>query len=272
MLRWRLADAEGFVADLRRQQVSAALERWAVRCVCGAAWADAEEALDDHAAAPWGGLVARCKGAGVGFDEYVELSPLEEGALGRVASQQLREALPELWLDPLGAARPDATYEALDLAFGRAYELLAQGHREAGRVDIAANLEEADCGSSPDEWEALLSATQSAAELRPLAELLCPTSGAAELVPLDYEHITQGDLIDELESWVRRHLPALQGRRWERAELEAGLLIWIDPERALRTPWRTATERFITDRWTSRAVRYVALRRRAALAGHKASG
>ena len=265
-LRWRLAETSSALGRLRQGQIAHELERWLIRSVCGDSWADAEGALGAQMISPWEALIDQCHRLKVGFDERVELSPEEEAALGRIAVEQLRASCPGLWLDALGAARPEALYETLDMSFGRAYELLADAQRAAGRFWAAWRIEEGDPGSAPEDWDQALTQAQLAAQMTALAELVYPTSGGVELLQLDYAHLNFDELVDELAGWRRRHKAGLQGRAWERDELEAGLALWLAPERTLRTPWRTASERLITDRSTSRAIRYAALRRRSALA------
>ena len=266
MLRWRLADAVGPIADIRRRQLALELERWLVRSVCGGAWADAEDSIDSQHSSLWEGFVVRCKNAAVGYDGYVELSRTEEVEFRHIAAQQLQISVPDLWLDALGALRSEDIYDRLDSAFLRAYEILAEHHRVAGRTVRADKVEAADPGSAPEYWDEVLLKAQSSVELRTLADLVYPTTGGDELVVLDYARTSLDDLADELAGWRRRHEAALQGRPWARDEIEAALSLWLDPERVPYTPWRTASDRFIADRWTSRAVRYVALRRRASLA------
>ena len=265
MFRWGLADTVGLVADLRRRQITLELEKLVVRVICGDNWADIENIILERLCSPWECLVGCCLEANVGYDSYIELNQAEETRLGQIAIQQLQATVPDLWVDPLGTERSGDTYDALDTAFAHAYELLASELKKEGRIDRAELAEQGDPGSAPSQWDEVLFTAQSLAELQDLVDLVYPTTGGDELASLDYGLMNLENLLDEIDEWVRRHNGALQGRRWSRDELEAALCLWLDPEKALRTPWRTATERFITDRWTSRAVRYVALRRRISL-------
>ena len=272
MLRWRLADAVGPIADLRRRQIAARLEQWLVRSVCGARWADAEASVSAQHSSIWEGFVARCKSADVGYDGYVNLSLTEDVEFRQFAAEQLQISIPNLWVDTLDALRADDIYDRLDSAFLRAYEILADRHRAAGRLERANEVQAADPGSVSEDWDEVLIDARSSGELRILSDLVYPTTGGDELVVLDYARMSLDDLVDELADWGRRNEAALQGRPWTRHELDAALSLWLDPERVPRTPWRTASDRFITDRWTSRAVRYAALRRRASLVYHTVVG
>ncbi len=266
MLRWCLSGSDGIVADLRRRQIAAELEAWTVELTCGSAWIREESRLVRVSESAWELLVRRCEAEAVGFDTYVELDREDTFMLGRLVVQQLQFAAPDLWIRPFGATRTGELYEQLDLAFLRAYELLARSHREAGRRERAERAADADPGNAPEEWDQVIDATRAQAELHRLADLLIPTAGGDELLPLDYTEMGPDDLVEEVVAWAKRHRRAMQGRLWEPEEVRGLLLLWLDPSAATRAAWRAGCERYTTDRWTSRAVRYAVLRRRSALA------
>lgn len=266
LLRWRLSEGENLIAEIRRKQIALELERWMVRVLCGDKWANLEEQRRRYSAPTiWESLIEQCRQEKVGFDTDISISKVDEEVIGRYAEKELQESVPDLWLHMSAGEVPGSYYEELDLAFGRAYEVLAANHRSAGRVYIGEELEDADPGYDAEDWDKVLFEAQKASLLHEFAELIIPTDGAEELVNLDYGQMHLEDLINEVQFWRGNYQAALQGKNWSRDEIDACLSIWLHPVRVIKTPWRSACERFATDRWTCRAIRYVALRREAAL-------
>lgn len=162
----------------------------------------------------------------------------------------------------IGWAGEGDLYELLDKQLNEALEESSWRCSLMGDHEGARALEEPDAGNTGEKWEVLfrrmrilLGRNRAHDELR---HLLQPVSGVAELAELPYEELTQDQLIQELNTWRLRHTAALQGRRWERSEIELIVMLWLNPEGAARAA--SLPERAIADRAMARAIRYAVLR------------
>lgn len=261
-LRWSLADGTSVLAEIRRRQVAARLDKWFAGVVCGERWAAAERDASVVPPEPHEIFLDVCKQEGIGFYEPIVLEGLEVGELRALLGLQLRGLLDDVW----GRALPDdAAVPPLDDAFVEAYETLAARARHRGDYDRAHALQEADPFSEPAEWLRVLRLSKRVLERHELAALITPTDAAPALATLDYGAMGTNELVDEVRGWVRRHL-GTRGRAWSEEDVSAAVLLWVEPGSAIRRPWRASLDRMLADRAVSRALRYVALRRRTALA------
>src|SRR5262249_35979917 len=135
-----------------------------------------------------------------------------------------------------------------------------------GDLETAEALVDADLGNGPDKWDPVLDQVSERAELRPLVELLLPTDAAERLNAIDIASLSIDDISDELASWVSTSAmqKALAGASPKREVLKAIYALWAEPELALTMDWRGSLDTLIAERIVARAVRYVALRARAA--------
>jgi hypothetical protein len=275
-LSWRLSTTDDPVAEVRRQQVYTALECCLIKVFCGSQWLKHE--LDIRALAaqdPWTALLLECERDGElfscifyndqGEERPIRLSSQERRELLEYLRARMVEKLPDLWQRFEGEGPVDHDLaEALDGLFLAGYEELARRAKATHHEDRAAELGEVDPSSDPATWMRHLQRAKEHSHLLGLSDLLCPTSAASELIRLDYGRMSTADVVEELAGWVKRHRAALQGRRWEDDEIEAAVSLWLDPTGAVQGGWQVPLERLTTDRWTARAVRYAALRHRAA--------
>lgn len=267
-LRWALAETRTLVGELRRRQVTARLDAWIAELCCGETWAAHEAAAPSQD--PWALLLDVCDETGLGRDAYVELSRERAIQVTRLAVSEIRLSLPELWArvgPPSDLAPQD--YEALDLACERAYRLFAEQCRQRGKRELAEELEDADPGNGPDEWNAALAGVIERAELRPLAEQLLPTDTAHRLMSLDVSSMSVDDVGEELRSWARAPATgkALAGASPTLESLKAIYALWVEPNVAVTMDWRGALDTLIAERPVARAVRYLALRARVSRRG-----
>lgn len=269
--RWVLAESASAIANVRRHQVAAQLDSWLVEIVCGESWAQQETLLNASFADPWMLLSDELHDTGLGRDEYVGLSSQrDESERIRLAVAEIRRTYPELWMHIDSPSSPNdhgtlleaSTYEILDQACERAYLQLAEGYRDAGRIEKANALEDADPGAAEDEWDRVLERVKARSELRELGELLLPTDKAQQLITLDLEFMPLADIVEELRRWTSGS--AFFGRLPDDAVLETLLALWIAPETAVVRNWRSALDHLLVERPLARAARYLALRARGA--------
>ncbi len=260
-LRWSLAETRSALGDIYRGQVTARIEEWIVELCCGSEWAQTEKELPRIG--EWSLLEQVCQEMSLGGDGYVELTPEQSREIRRFAVGNIRCSLPALWarVGP-PSDLDDVDYEALDLAFAKAYETLAERCRARGQNEVADSLEDADPGESPDQWIAAFANVRDRVELRALAEMLLPSNSAARLMALEVSQMTVDDVVEELFDWASSARKAFAGERPTREMLKACYALWIEPDLALALDWRTALDSLLVERSVARATRYLALRAR----------
>ena len=271
-LRWALADSDSFTAEIRRRQVVSELDSWFTEVVCGENWSRREGQVNAVFVDPWTLLADACRKTGRGLDPYVEVSKSDEDEVIRLGVAEIRRMHADLWLridlvvdgsEYRREALLDAShYDTLDAAFERAYQVLAERYRRAGKEELADKVTEADPGSAPDQWDAVLEHVRAASELRELGELLLPTHTATQLMALDPTLMPIGEISEELRRWAVASRTALAGPVPTDAAMETILALWIAPETAVVLNWRSALEILLSERALARAARYLALRAR----------
>ena len=271
-LRWALAESDSLTAEIRRRQVSSELDGWFTEVVCGENWRQREALVNAAFADPWMLLADACRKTGRGLDPYVRASTDDEEEVIRFAVAEVRRVHPDLWLR-IGLIVGDGDYshetlldpdhyDALDAAFERAYQRLADRYRQAGKEDIADQIKEADPGSAPEQWDAVLEHVRAASEMRGLGELLLPTHTATQLMALDPTLMPIKEMSEELRRWSTKSRTAFAGAVPTEAMLETILAFWIAPETAVVLDWRRALGTLLSERALARAARYLALRAR----------
>jgi hypothetical protein len=257
-LRWAVAESASSVAELRRRQITAILEGWSVDVTCGAEW-EKEEALLRHVSSdPWQCLTHLLERRRP-WHRAASLPLAKDAELARSVVTEIRRALPELWVrvgPPMDLGEADiallnATYQQAVAATRPEIDPLAPDGDDADSIAVEAFL-----------WAEWFREAKGQAELLPLAELLLPTASANMLVGLDYTLLSQDQALEELARWSAHARPALVGGAVTRPVLEAALLLWLAPERAIHVSWRDAVDTLVVDRSVARAARYIALRSR----------
>ena len=276
-LRWALADSDSWTAEIRRRQVASELDGWFTEVVCGKNWSWREARVNTVLADPWTLLADACRKTGRGLDRYVEVSENDENEVIRLAVAEIRRMHPDLWLrtdlvlDGNDFSREtilDAgDYKYLDDSFEGAYRQLSERLRRAGKGDLSDKVMEADPGSAPVQWDAVLEHVNAASELRELGELLLPTHTARQLMALDPTLMPMGELGEELHRWAMASRTALAGPVPSEAIVRAILALWIAPEVAVNLAWRSALDTLLSERALARGARYLALRARAVRQG-----
>lgn len=253
-LRWAVAESTSPVAELRRRQTTTLLERWASELTCGPEWAQREQELRSASSDPW-----QCLAVGLGqrsLGDSLRVPMTEPGVLAQAIVSEIRRTIPDLWMriGPRGDVAP-ADIEVLQQVSRRTHTLA----RTPG--DLSPEREfayESELLAIP--WAELVVQARGRAELHPLADMLIPSGSAELLVGVDYTLLAPEELLDEFVRWSNDARAALLGGAPERSILEAALLLWMAPERAIYIDWRGAVDSLVADRSIARASRYIALR------------
>lgn len=173
---------------------------------------------------------------------------------------RLRETVPDI-TDAL-ARLDDELAGDLDLAVIDAYEDLRR-HVQAGGREA---FEEVDMARSSTTWRKALERARDIPLLPMFRHLILPEARWKALMNTWYAELTEDDLVDLLDSC---HVDAFRrpGLRWlGRAELRTMLQLWLSPRAMIEADeWPRFLAKGLSDIQTSRAVRYVALRRKLAL-------
>ena len=150
----------------------------------------------------------------------------------------------------------------LDLAVIDAYEDLRH-HLETSGIDA---FDEVDMSRPAATWRKALERSREVPILPMFRPLILPDARWSSLVSPWYSELGEDDLVDLLDSC---HVDAFRrpSLRWlGRAELRTMLQLWLSPKLMVETEgWRDLLAKALSDVQTSRAIRYVALRRKLAL-------
>lgn len=272
-LRWSLAECDSLAADIRRQQVSAQLDRWLAELTCGEVWARREEAISSLPYDPWALLAREWFKSGIGLNEPIQFTEREKHEAALLAIAAIRRTHPDLWERIDGFVAEDSAttrarledddYASFDRACTAAYQQIAERHRKLGISEPEMEFEWPGSGATPKQWCILLENVASNSDLRELGELLLPTDTAQSLMSLDLAPMSLGEITEEFHLWARASQSAFAGPLPERVMLQSILAFWISPEVAVSLDWRSAMNPLMIERPLARAARYLALRARA---------
>jgi hypothetical protein len=259
---WQLAEANDLLADWQRWTIVEVLESALIEQLCGTSWRKMERGIDLSILTPHGALL-RCADA-LGLVSGRDLPKIETAADRAFLQDRLiarfRETVPDVpeallqWKDDLAGD--------LDLAVIDAYEDLRR-HLEESGIDA---FDEVDMSRPAEAWRQALERSREMPLLPMFRRFILPDARWSSLVSPWYSDLGEDDLVDLLDSC---HVDAFRrpGLRWlGRAELRTMLQLWLAPKLMVETEgWRDLLAKALSDVQTSRAVRYVALRRKLAL-------
>ncbi|WP_146256165.1 hypothetical protein [Aestuariivirga litoralis] len=259
---WQLAEAHELLSNWRRWNLVEELEAALVEQLCGKGWRGLEAGIDLSILSPHEALL-RCADG---------LDLISGKDLPDVERTSDKEFLRDRLIARLSAAVPDVSEALLkfsddlagklDLAVIEAYEDL----RHQQEADGIKTFEEVDMSRPAELWRKALEDSREVPLLPMFRPFILPEARWLALITPIYSELTEDDLIDLLDS---THVDASRrsGFRWlGRAELRTMLQLWLSPKTMVETEgWRDLLARGLSDVRTSRAVRYVALRRKLAL-------
>lgn len=259
---WQLAEANSLLGNWQRWAVVEELESALIAQLCGANWRSREVGIDLSILSPHGALL-RCADA-LGLVSGRDLPKVEAVSYKEFLKDRLiirfQQAVPDIsealaqWNDDLAGA--------LDLAVIDAYEDLRH-HLETSGIEA---YEEVDMSRQAATWRKALERSREVPLLPMFRPFILPEARWSALIMPWYGELTEDDLVDLLDSC---HVDASRrpGVRWlGRAEIRTMLHLWLSPKTMVETEgWRDLLSRALSDVQTSRAVRYVALRRKLAL-------
>lgn len=263
-LRWATAETRTLLAEIRRRQVTDAIDSLLTRVACGDAWAAVEAAREWTD--PWELLANRVKEAKLGRDSY--LTDLQDDTWDHVVDHSvevLRQGLPNLWT----IARPKGSLQESDWL--RLEEALLTGYGEVGRhllgtrhSEQGQSLQEGDPTADFDReaWSSVLGSVLADHDLATLAAKVMPTDSAAYFMALDATAVNLDDIVEELHRWARRNARAFFSPVPDPETIHSLAALWIEPAVAVRTDWRATIDVLVAERSLCRAARYFAVKLR----------
>jgi len=244
---WARGECRTLAAVAARGRVVLELERPLVEGLCGPVWLG-EERLGG-AADYWGTLWDFASEAGL------ILSPVDlhddDWAVFKQSFVLLAPQGQRGWPVADGLVDAGGLDATLEAAFGRT---LAAAQTFGRLKDIV--VDDADFGSSDEDWQAAAEAAAEWVERPRLLTLCAPARGAALLRYRDYRGLVLPDAAALLAAWTERY-GATRGRLTEEQAANA-LLFWMTPAAGLEADG--TVDLLARERFTARAVRYMALR------------
>jgi hypothetical protein len=259
---WQLAEANELLANWQRWAIVEELEGALIEQLCGSSWRTLEMQVDRSYCDFHSGLLRfifiiwdKTKGDRPQIENYED-----RDFLIRKILQKLKTILPD---QKIAATSIDYDLAGtLDEAMEDAYEDLRSFIEARGGVpDFSGAV-----GLQTEDWQIAAKKAYDAQKLLMFERFILPEARWSSLVNPWYSELGEDDLVDLLDSC---HVDAFRrpGLRWlGRAELRTMLQLWLSPKLMVETEgWRDLLAKALSDVQTSRAVRYVALRRKLAL-------
>ncbi len=259
---WQLASARDLLGNWQRWSVVEELEAALIEQLCGARWRRLEMELDSAFADFYAALLRF----------ILEIWDNTKGGRPQLDNAQDRDFLTNAMVQKMKGVLPDPQIAAanidddlagtLDLAMEDAYDELSAA------VEARGETPEFSCavGFLTEDWRSAFQKAGDAQRLSMFRPHILPEARWSALVRPFYSEFTEDDLVDLLDSV---HVDAFRrpGLRWlGRSEIRAMLQLWLSPKAMAETDrWRELLSKGLSDIQTSRAVRYVALRRKLAL-------
>ncbi|TCA17368.1 hypothetical protein E0H68_06225 [Rhizobium leguminosarum bv. viciae] len=256
-LAWRTAEPTNLLASHHAGLVYEEIEKALVESFCGGEWRKIEHSgggLQRNAYSELSGIcIARQMAAG---NRFPQLNKAETANLHAELKRSFSNIAPDLSI----LLSDGAEFEELDYAINDAYEKLSRDRESAGALAI----DELDIFNSDKTWQKAIRDAVAAAKRPAFQPLILPSSRWKTLSSLRYKNCSLDDVVEEL---VASHVDALRSpaNQWIGSrEIRIGLQLWMSPRDILKTSGsEEALIKLLSDRQTSRAIRYAALRIRA---------
>jgi hypothetical protein len=259
-LLWSVARPVHPIASLASRTIAGRIEELIVEQLCGRAWIEAERRSQISAGSLFDVLAAQAIETELAAGG--ELPPLP-ASLQKILPRSLAEEMQSAW-PQLSADLLDIDYEKfaeeMDGAVATTYEGLA-GHLDGGEAEAFRDV---DPYSDPSQWQLALKSAVDRMSGSLLSRMILPAERGDQLQTWDYS-LPEAQLVS-LVAEIHTDLSPRGQRQWiTAANIQDCLHLWTEPAEVLRSEgWLTSLGRFLQDRQTARAVRYAALRYRAA--------
>lgn len=259
LIGWRLARADNVIGELHRRPAIQHLEMTSVAQLCGPVWCNLEKRVDVSVLSPMNSFLRLAYRRGLTTGSQCPVLPdlrdqkMLDDILRAKFAETLKSPDQELayWTAERGAD--------LDLVVSYAYDALSDQMKDAGRP----SFDEVDVSYPHTRWRDTLRDAANAGKLAFFRRLVLPDSRWQALFETDFNDHSVDDSIDLLDR-IHVDVSRQSGQRnIGREELRALLLFWLAPAKLEELAgWDAPLMRCLSDIFTSRAVRYAALRHR----------
>lgn len=258
-IAWRLSSVPNVLGDYMRQKVVSALELALVQQLCGEEWRSTE--TNCLFSTPMQSFLYVCKQHKLTkHGELPEVAPEYDSHLDVFLDVEFSEVFPGF---EAALAMDDETLaERLDFAVMNAYEALNAKLASDG----VPPLEEADIAYSAQRWRNAVQDASNRWDLSIFKNFILPKTRWDSLRHINYSQTFEDELTEVVfASHVDPDLRS--GFTWlSRRELRTGLQLWLSPRQLLESEdWSSDLMKLLSDQQSARALRYAALRLRAAL-------
>ena len=259
-LLWMVARPAHPIASLASHTVAGRIEELIAEQLCGRRWVEAERRSQISAGSLFDVLATQAIETELAAGG--ELPPVPatlQELFERRLSEEMRSAWPQLSADMLDIDL-EKFAEEMDGAVTATYEGLAE-HLDG---DEAQAFKDVDPYSEPSNWQSALRSAISRMSGRPLSKMILPAERGNQLQTWDYS-LPEAQLVSLLAE-IHTDLSSRGQKQWiTAANIQDCLHLWTEPPEVLKSDdWQTSLAKFLQDRQTARAVRYAALRYRAA--------
>lgn len=255
-IAWRAAQPTNIFAERERYSICAALEAALVQQFCGSSWRSIEADGGGLVGNAHDALVRICMSRGISSGKrFPKLEADEKIKLRKGLFERLLLIAPNI-----SDLIFEQSFEQLDFAIMSTYEEINTIRANMGN----AVFDDPDIFNDDSLWRDAIEQALKEALIPAFQPLLLPTSRWVNLSGFDYKNSGLDDIVQAL--W-NSHVDASRasGNRWlSRRELLSGLQLWANPRMLpVTSGWRSDLSKLLSDRQTSRAIRYAALRLRA---------
>ncbi|WP_227340281.1 hypothetical protein [Sphingopyxis sp. P8] len=259
-LLWSVARPVHPIASLASRAVAGRIEELIVEQLCGSAWLEAERRSQISAGSLFDVVAARAIETELAAGGELPPVPTSlQKLLARSLADEMQSAWPQLSADLLDIDF-DKFAEEMDGAVANTYGVLAD-HLEGEEAEAFRDV---DPYSEPSQWQSALRSAVDRMSGSLLSRMILPAERGDQLQTWDFS-LPEAQLVSLLADIHTDRSPRGQ-KQWITApNIQDCLHLWTEPSEVLRSEeWLTSLARFLQDRQTARAVRYAALRYRAA--------
>ena len=259
-LLWSVARPVHPIASAASRTVARRIEQVITEQLCGRTWLHEENRSQISAGSLFDVLALQAAESELAAGGELPPVPARlQSSFDRCLSEKMRLAWPQLSADKLNIDFENFAAK-MDGAVASTFEEIAS-YLEGENAEAFGDV---DPYSEPSDWQSALIAAVERMDGTQLSRMILPTERGEQLQNWDYS-LPEADLVSFLAEIHTDLAPPGRGQWIAPSNIQDCLHLWIEPVNLLRQEdWLASLARFLQDRQTARALRYAALRFRAA--------